>query len=207
MTWQAWKPEFDAERKLKDVLAEMPRDNADKIPWQVWLLENPDSPFAFPGSINLFRHDCMHVLLCASFWPEDEAFVVGYTMGTSKWSSRWSLKIFMWLTTWFYPGVYRWNKELLRSFEDGFNRGNAFGMRNLNSFPFEDYTDLSLAQLRKLVGVDWLDTTVSYREWAKHWPIDRFKEFEHLKGEMPQPGKNPITYFLRKVFGGRKNAA
>jgi hypothetical protein len=33
------------------------------VPWQIWLFENPDSPIALPGSITLFNHDCLHILL------------------------------------------------------------------------------------------------------------------------------------------------
>lgn len=200
MTWISWKPEFNDSKRLSDVLASMPRDNADKIPWQVWLLENPDSPIAFPGAISLYRHDCMHALLCASFHAEDEAFTVGFTMGTCEWGYRWYLRFFMWLTTWFYPGEYRWNNEYLKHFLDGFKKGQESGMYNLNEFPFEDYENLSLKDLRNLVGIEWMDSTISYREWSQRWKINQFEEPENQKNEKPKPGKNPITFALRRVF-------
>jgi len=207
MSWQAWKPEFDEDRRLKDVLAEMPRDNANKIPWQVWLLENPDSPINFPGAISLYRHDCMHVLLCASFWAEDEAFVVGFTMGTANWRWKWMLKLFLWLTTWFYPGEYRWNKALKQDFLNGFYKGQRSGMRNLHEFPFEHYENVTLKELRNIVGVTWIDSPVSYQEWANHWPKFRFEKYAHLKNEKPSPtAKNRFTFLLRKTFAQNRDA-
>lgn len=47
----------------------------------MWLLENPDSPLPFAGKIDLYRHDCLHLLLERGLSVEDEAFVVGFTMG------------------------------------------------------------------------------------------------------------------------------
>ena len=57
------------------------KDEASGIPIQVWLLENPGSPIAFPGSVNLYGHDCIHLLLNRGMSNFDEAFVVGFTMG------------------------------------------------------------------------------------------------------------------------------
>jgi len=200
MAWRSWKPEFDDDKTLGKVLSEMPRDGADKIPWQVWLLENPSSPISFPGAITLRRHDAMHALLCTSFYAEDEAFTVGFTMGTAEWGHQWLLRLFMWLTTWFYPGEYRWNQNYLEHFLDGFHHGRNSGMYNLHDFPFEEYEHISLKNLRELVGIEWLDSTVSYKEWAQRWPQGRFEQFKHLKNEKPKSNKNTITFLLRRIF-------
>lgn len=172
--WQEWKPEFDENKKLGTVLSEMPRDPPNKIPWQVWLLENPESPISFPGSISLYRHDCIHALLCTSFYGEDEAFTVGFTMGTAEWKFGWLIKLFAWLTTWFYPGEYKWNKNQLEHFWDGFKRGQKSGMFNLNNFQFEDYENLTLKNLRKMIGIEWMDTSLSYKEWSQRWSDHKF---------------------------------
>jgi hypothetical protein len=58
-------------------------DRAD-VPWQIWLFENPDSAIALPGAITLFNHDCLHVLLDRCFSNNDEAFIIGFTMGNDK---------------------------------------------------------------------------------------------------------------------------
>lgn len=62
MHWKEWKPGRFPEKTLQEVLAAAPRVYPEKIPWQVQLLENPESKWAFPGAISLFRHDCIHAL-------------------------------------------------------------------------------------------------------------------------------------------------
>ena len=59
-----WNPGLknDAVR-LGDVYDGMPKDPASAVPWYVRMLENPASPLALPGAIDLFGHDCLHALL------------------------------------------------------------------------------------------------------------------------------------------------
>ncbi len=66
---------------LEAAIREINGDPASSIPFLVWLLENLASPIALPGKIDLYCHDCLHVLLNKGFSLEDEAFVVGFTMG------------------------------------------------------------------------------------------------------------------------------
>ena len=66
---------------LREALQSMGGDPPSSIPFLLWLLENPDSPIALPGKIDLYRHDCLHLLLDRGFSLYDEAFVVGFTMG------------------------------------------------------------------------------------------------------------------------------
>jgi hypothetical protein len=58
-------------------------DRAD-VPWQIWLFENPNSAIALPGAITLFNHECLHVLLDRGFSNNDEAFIIGFTIGNDK---------------------------------------------------------------------------------------------------------------------------
>lgn len=51
------------------------------IPFLSELLENPDSPIALRCKIYLEDHDCLHLLLNRGLSLEDEAFIIGFTMG------------------------------------------------------------------------------------------------------------------------------
>ena len=51
------------------------------ISWLVWLIENPKSPFHLHGAATLHDHDHIHVLLKRGQDNDDEAFVIGFTMG------------------------------------------------------------------------------------------------------------------------------
>lgn len=152
----------------------MPRVTPDKIPWQVRLLENPESSVAFPGAISLFRHDCIHALLCASFHPLDEAFVIGFTMGSDKRMTKRLARFFMWLTKWFYPKKYRFKKRDLFQFAKGLAFAKRSQVTNLADFRFEDYQDCTLLQLRQTLGINWLDNDQEYRQWSRRWGLYQF---------------------------------
>jgi len=174
MHWREWHPELSSQKTLKEVLSEMPRVAPDKIPWQVRLLENPESSVAFPGAISLFRHDCIHAILCASFHPLDEAFVIGFTMGSDKRMTKRLARFFMWLTTWFYPKKYRFKKQDLFQFAKGLAFARRSQVTNLADFRFEDYQDCTLLQLRQTLGINWLDNDQEYRQWSKRWGLYQF---------------------------------
>jgi hypothetical protein len=79
-----WDPGLDNDGlTLCSVYDGMPKDGADAVPWYVRLLENPRSPVALPGAIDLFGHDCLHIVLGRGLLAQDEAFVIGYTMGSA----------------------------------------------------------------------------------------------------------------------------
>lgn len=174
MNWREWKPGLDSNKTLQQVLSEMPRTEPGKIPFMVRLLENPKSILAFPGAVTLERHDCLHPILCASFHNDDEALVIGFTMGTELWLPRWMLKLFMWLTTWAYPKNYRWTKGNLRQFARGYLLAQRCDLKCLSHIPFEKMTHWKLHELRRFIGISWLNTEEDYQVWSRRWKPDRF---------------------------------
>ena len=62
------------------------------------LLENPESIFPLPGKINLYNHDCLHILLALGISLFDEAFVVGFTMGSDLKTNRFHVAVFKFLS-------------------------------------------------------------------------------------------------------------
>src|SRR5687768_12811614 len=106
--WTDWNPGLDNDHlTLSEVLNTLPAAPADAIPWQVRLLENPSSFISFPGAISLERHDALHALLGRGLANQDEAFVIGYTMGAARKIRGWHFQAFRFLATRFYPKAYR----------------------------------------------------------------------------------------------------
>src|SRR5262245_53610248 len=104
-----WNPGLDdPERSLASIYQSMPGNLVGAIPWLVKLLENPKSPLAFPGAIDLFGHDCIHILLGRGLLPQDEAFVIGFTMGSSR-CPRWQAAMFRWCAEQLYQGTFRFS--------------------------------------------------------------------------------------------------
>ncbi len=129
-------------------------DLPDKIPALVRLLENPASPVALPGSIALHGHDCLHVLLGRGFSAEDEAFVIGFSMGTALNCKAWHVAIFKFAAFFLYPSVYRLNRAQLEVFDRGFAYARTLAHRNLHAFDFRPFEKMPLDSLRARLGID-----------------------------------------------------
>lgn len=164
LKWYEWNPGLhNGHWQLKDVIATLPAADQKDIPWLVKLFENPISPIAFPGAINLARHDALHVLLGRGLRNQDEAFVIGFTMGTSNGIHRWQIRFFRWVITHMYPAPYKFCSQDLIAFDLGFNFGQTISMRNLHSFPFEKYSDCKLDDLRHWLGINAAKLHAIYR--------------------------------------------
>jgi hypothetical protein len=152
--WQDWSPGLDRDdRLLGEVLAEAPLYEQGDIPLIVRLLEHPSSPVALPGAVSLVRHDCLHVLLGRGLLPQDEAFVVGFTMGATRSVSRLGLAVFRFFVRWLYPPSFRLSGAHLRVFDLAFQEGLAAGTCRLDEYPLERHLQLPVRELRERVGL------------------------------------------------------
>ncbi len=162
--WYEWNPGLhNGDAILQDVIATLPAADSKDIPWLVKLFENPASPIAFPGAINLARHDALHVLLGRGLRNQDEAFVIGFTMGTNDHIHTWQIYFFRWIITHIYPVPYKLSHQDLIAFELGFNFGHTISMRNLHCFSFEKYSSCKIDDLRHWLGINPAKLHAIYR--------------------------------------------
>jgi hypothetical protein len=80
----------------------------EEVPLVIKLVENPKHKTSklFTGAVDLFTHDCIHVVLGRGLLPKDEAFVIGYTMGSSKKMKRWRRNLFMFICKYLYNSSF-----------------------------------------------------------------------------------------------------
>ena len=95
------------------------------VSWLVWLIENPKSPFHLHGAATLHDHDHIHVLLRRGQANDDEAFVIGFTMGNDDRTKSWESKLFKFISRWLYPKGERFTKKQLKIFDSGFRYGQS----------------------------------------------------------------------------------
>ena len=95
------------------------------ISWLVWLIENPKSPFHLHGAATLHDHDHIHVLLRREQANDDEAFVIGFTMGNDDRTKSWESKLFKFISRWLYHKGERFTKNQLKIFDSGFKYGQS----------------------------------------------------------------------------------
>jgi hypothetical protein len=165
-----WTPSLDdAESCLGSAYAAMPRDPPGAVPWYVRLLENPRSPVALAGAIDLFGHDCIHIVLGRGLTPQDEAFVLGFTMGSSR-CPRWQAALFCWCARWLYRGSYRFQPRHCEVYRAAFEAARSGGVKALDGIDFQSWLDVPLGQLRRWLGIapGWLHSL--YAEEARRWP-------------------------------------
>jgi len=140
---EAWHPKLSSSRrKLKSVLKEMDlfKLRQENIPLIIKLVENPNYKTSglFGGAVNLFNHDCIHVLLGRGLLVKDEAFVIGYTMGSTKNMKRWKRNLFMFMSKYFYPKGYKFGEEERLVFNMGVMAGSLCPTY-LSAFTFHNH--------------------------------------------------------------------
>jgi hypothetical protein len=153
MLWHTYPAELDT-LTLKRAYQTLDGDPPSKIPFIVWLLENPESPLALPGCIDLYKHDCLHLLLKQGFTSENEAYVVGFTMGNDVRTNRTHLLIFKLAARVFYPEKYRLKDSDCEAFERGFQMGQRVRVKNLNQTSFKRWEYKALREIRTEIGLE-----------------------------------------------------
>jgi hypothetical protein len=142
---------------LKDSLAQkyldLKGDPPSKIPWIIWLLENPESPFSLGGSIDLRRHDYLHILFDKGFSNDDEAFIIGVTMGNDTSTNGFHYFIFKVASLFLYPPPYRFTVQNLKVFDKAVAIGKVLPIKNLNRLDFSYVDGVSVEALRKLLKI------------------------------------------------------
>ena len=127
----------------------------EDVPLVVKLTENPNyfTSKLFTGAVDLYSHDCIHVLLGRGLLVKDEAFVIGYTMGSGKKMSRWRRNLFLWVTKYLYPEGYKFTEEERYIFYSGVMAGSQCPT-DLSSVDFKELADYKVQGAREKLGID-----------------------------------------------------
>jgi hypothetical protein len=153
--WWEWFPGLDNhDRTLREVLADLPAAPPAAIPWIVRLFENPQGWLRLHGAVSLENHDAIHVLLGRGLLDQDEAFVIGFTMGSTKAVSSLEQRFFKFVVSNLYPEPYKISRALLAAYDLGVEAGREFGVQNLHLLRREDMLDRPLGQIRRDLQID-----------------------------------------------------
>jgi hypothetical protein len=125
----------------------------EDVPLIIKLVENPKYDIGlFAGYVDLFAHDCIHILLGRGLLVKDEAFVIGYTMGSSQKMFRWRRNLFMFCAKYFYPEGYRFGEDERFVFNVGVMAGSKC-KADLSKVDFSKLLSCELEEARRLLGV------------------------------------------------------
>jgi hypothetical protein len=155
MSWTTWNTGLDNDHEtLGKIYASLPGFDQSDISPLVQLLENPQSPVAFTGSIDLFGHDCIHILLGRGLLAQDEAFVIGFTMGTSKTIGRLQRALFKFAARFLYPSIYRFSTDDCKIFELGIEAGKLSQCSEIYKANFRSFLSEPVGKIRATLGID-----------------------------------------------------
>jgi hypothetical protein len=155
--YRDWFVPFECDQiSLREGLASLELLGApeDDIPFIVRLLENPKGLGLLSGSVSLHQHDCIHLILGRGLLPKDEAFIIGFTMGSTKRLSTWEERVFSWVSHHVYPDIYRFTEEDLVIFKDALHLAQVSHCQAFDTVNFEQYLDTPLKEIRKRLGLE-----------------------------------------------------
>jgi len=148
-------PLSDSTMTLRGAAAHLARVGAmpDDIPLMVRLAENPQFDL-FTGAVDLKTHDYIHPLLGRGLLAKDEAFVVGFTMGSTHDLGAAEEKLFTLVAKYLYPGIFRFSDEDVRVFRDAVRLAVISDCQALNKVDYQPYLDRSLVEIRQALGIE-----------------------------------------------------
>ena len=127
-------------------------DQSD-VPFIIRLFENPKYNL-LPGAVTLDNHDIIHVLLSRGLLVKDEAFVIGFTMGSTNRLTRLNKAIFKAVTRFLYPPEYKFYKDEIDIFESGVRCAKQMGSPDLSKLDLTCYLNYTIERARKELNID-----------------------------------------------------
>lgn len=165
----------EAYEKMKEV-----RSSQSEVPLIIQLVENPkyDNFITrfffdpFPGKVSLLYHDYIHLILGRWMLMKDEAFVIGFTMGSNDNMFTWRLMLYSFVARFLYRKPWKFDKQDVRIFWDAANTWRVSDTKSLSKANLNEYLDLPLKEIRKILGIEEDLLKAVYKVHAKRYPDD-----------------------------------
>jgi len=178
-TWREWHvPVSYTEFSLGEILSSAEHMAAEQndIPLMVQLIENPkfDIPgiTLFNGSVGIDAHDCIHAILGRGMLPKDEAFIIGFTMGSTNRVSSTEEKLYTLAAKYLYPGPYKFKDDEIQVFKDAVRLGYISDCASLDVVDYNGYLDMNIEDARQALGVETSLLKAYYEIEARRYPDD-----------------------------------
>lgn len=144
-------------RQAHDSLSRVGADQAE-IPLLIQLVENPKYKIPgvtlFHGAVDLEQHDYIHILLGRGLLEMDEAFVIGFTMGSTNKVTTTEEKLFTLIAQYLYPKVYQFGKIEIEVFKNAVRLAYLSSCRALDQIDFTASLDQPLKKVREDIGLE-----------------------------------------------------
>jgi len=161
MNYQDWYIPFQQDKIcLREAHQSMSsvRASQDEIPLMVQMVENPKFQIPgirlFHGAVDLNQHDYIHIALGRGLLDKDEAFTIGFTMGSTNKVTTAEENLYSLISRYLYPKVYQFDKEAVEVFKNAVRLGYISSCLPLDEFDFTSFLDLPLTEIRARLGLE-----------------------------------------------------
>lgn len=145
---------------LKDALKKFKECSSDPsdIPFIIRLVENPNLKLplfrVFNGAVDLYTHDCIHLILGRGLLPKDEAFVIGFTMGSTKKMFKFEKFLYHFITEYLYPHPFKFTHKEHMVFDIASAVATISKCERLDKIDFKKMENLTLKEIREKIGLE-----------------------------------------------------
>ena len=130
----------------------------EEIPYIIQIVENPkfDLPGGdiFHGKTDIETHDYLHIILGRGVLAKDEAFVIGFTMGSTNRVTSTEENLYSFFAKYLYPKAYRFTDEDLHVFKDAVKLGFISDCQSLSEVDHSRYLQHPLEEIREDLGIE-----------------------------------------------------
>ena len=130
----------------------------EEIPYIIQIVENPkfDLPGGdiFHGKTDIETHDYLHIILGRGVLAKDEAFVIGFTMGSTNRVTSTEENLYSFFAKYLYPKAYRFTDEDLHVFKDAVKLGFISDCQSLSEVNYSRYLQHPLEEIREDLGIE-----------------------------------------------------
>jgi hypothetical protein len=191
---QDWHVPFHQDSmSLQAALESVPPSSAlMEMPLMLRLQRDPVLSFlgqlVFRAGLDKHQHDCIHILLGRGLLALDQAFVLGFTLGSSKKGSVPEHKLHGEVGRHFYKNASLFSESESVVFKDGIKLAYLSFSAPLDSFDFTPWHDQTLRQLREAIGLE-PELIQAYFAVEKH----RYPYELASQRLLPQPGQAAVN--------------
>ena len=159
----------EARESLKQVSAQQ-----QEIPLMIQLVENPKYKLPgitlFHGAVNLESHDNIHIILGRGLLAMDEAFTIGFTMGSTNRVTSTEEQIFTFISKNLYPDVYKFSVHDIEVFRNAVRLAFISSCKALDEIDFKPLMNKSLKEIRNKIGLETEFLNAYYRIEQQRYP-------------------------------------
>ncbi len=127
----------------------------------------------FQQTVDRHQHDCIHIMLGRGLARIDEAFTIGFTLGSSRKLTTTEQNLYAQVSRYIYPDTYRFSEEEMMVFKDAIRLAYISACTSLAGFDFTVWLDHPVARIREAIGLEPELLTAYFAVEKRRFPTNK----------------------------------